>query len=204
MAKERLLCDTTCMAFIRKRITKIGAVSTALGESYRDGGKVRHRLIANLHGAETLAIALGRLAAERDRLRKERAAQEPDLESARQFHKMVFLAGVAGDRYGDFDMEKTTPQKVEQCYKKAEQILKRVAEIDSRLDKIQKEGAAIKKHCTASPDEIRAEAEKHAKYLHELECLELGLAYGGRGKSIKAQAKAMLEMRDGKAAHGEG
>ena len=40
-------------------------ISTALVESYRQDGKIRHRLIANLHGAESLVAAVGRLAAER-------------------------------------------------------------------------------------------------------------------------------------------
>ena len=173
VAQDRLLCDTTGMAFIRKQITKTGAVSTALVNSYRDGGKVRHRLIANLHGAETLAIALGQLAAERDRLRKERAKQEPDLEAVRWVHKTMFLADLAGDRYGGFDMEKTSPQEINSRYREAGKILKRVAEMNSRLDQIQREGVAIKKHCTASKVEIRAEAEKHAKHLHERDALEM-------------------------------
>ena len=47
-------------------------ISTALVESYRQDGKIRHRLIANLHGAESLVAALGWLAAKNEAVRKER------------------------------------------------------------------------------------------------------------------------------------
>ena len=60
------------MAFIRKRTTRRGVISTALVESYRQDGKIRHRLIANLHGAESLVAALGWLAAKNEAVRKER------------------------------------------------------------------------------------------------------------------------------------
>jgi hypothetical protein len=56
-------------------------------------------------------------------------------------------------------------------------LLKRLAVIDSRLAQIQKAGAAIKRHCNASPDEIRAEAEKHAKHLRDQEAVKLGAKF---------------------------
>ena len=73
------------MAFIRKRTTRRGVISTALVESYRQDGKIRHRLIANLHGAENLVAALGRLAAEREAVRKERAELEPSIRTPKSF-----------------------------------------------------------------------------------------------------------------------
>ena len=157
------------MAFIRKRTTKTGAVSTALVESYRgEDGKPRHRIIANLHGAETLAAALGRLAAERDGLRKERAQIAPHIEWAKDWasHEDELIEMVLG-----VEGRKTA----EGHLREAKRLLKRVAKIDSRLPEIQKEGVAIKKHCTATADEVRAEAAKHAKYLHDRKCVELGL-----------------------------
>ena len=36
---------------------------------------------------------------------------------------------------------------------------------------------AIKKHCTATADEIRAEAAKYAKYFDDAEALELGFKF---------------------------
>jgi hypothetical protein len=42
------------MAYIRRRTSKAGAISTALVEAYRDGqGRPRQRLLANLHGELT-------------------------------------------------------------------------------------------------------------------------------------------------------
>ena len=58
--------------------------------------------------------------------------------------------------------------------KARKRLVKRVAEIDLRLSQIQKAGAVIKRHCTASPEEIRAAANECAARLHEAECLELG------------------------------
>ena len=71
------------MAFVRKRETKTGAVSTTLVEGYRDdGGRPRQRVLANLHGAETTLEALARLAAQRQELRKERAELAPEVKHA--------------------------------------------------------------------------------------------------------------------------
>jgi len=85
------------MAFVRRRVTKTGEISTALMESYRDtDGKSRHRVLANLHGAETLATALGRLAAKRDQLREERAKLQTDRSHAEQFYETVTLETLQG------------------------------------------------------------------------------------------------------------
>jgi hypothetical protein len=173
VAQRAILCDTTDMAFIRKRTTKTGALSTALVESYRDEfGRPRLRLLANLHGAETLEVALGRLAAERDRLRKQRGELEPYLPYAAKFYEVVTFNTLHGHRYSTEER-----QEIDKLMRQRKRQLKRVAEIDSRLARIQREGVAIKKHCSATAEAIRAEAEKHAKYLHDLECLKLGMQF---------------------------
>src|SRR5262249_10915318 len=47
------------MAFVRKRITKAGSVSTTLVEAYRDDqGRPRQRVLANLHGESDTLCAL--------------------------------------------------------------------------------------------------------------------------------------------------
>jgi hypothetical protein len=58
--------------------------------------------------------------------------------------------------------------------KARKKLLKRVAEIDSRLAKIQKEGAIIKRHCSATDAEIRAEVPKYEKELDDAEAFALG------------------------------
>jgi hypothetical protein len=181
------------MSFIRRRVTKTGVVSTALVESYRKDGKPRHRIIANLHGAETLETALGRLAAKRDALRKERA-QWPDseLEAARWIHKTIFLAELRGDRYHPEEFVNTiTPEEIDRQYRACGKTLKRVAEIDRELDRIQREGVAIRKHCSATTEAIRKEAAKHAEHLREAEALKMFDEFRRSGKSVEAFLKGL-------------
>ena len=66
-------------------------------------------------------------------------------------------------------------EKTERNLREAKRLLKRVAVIDAELAKIEKQGAAIKKHCTATADEIRAEAANHAKQMRDKRVFELGL-----------------------------
>lgn len=140
-------------------------------ESYRGSdGRPRHRVIANLHGAETLTVALGRLAAKRDQLREERAKLQTDRSHAEQFYETVTLETLQG-RVWMADERK----QIDPLLKARKRLLKRLAEIDKQLLHIQREGAAIKKHCTASADEIRAAVAKHVKELHDAETLELGM-----------------------------
>ena len=62
--------------FRKKRTTRRGLVSIARVEVASAGREVRQRLIANLHGAESLVGALGQLAAEMEAVGKERAKLE--------------------------------------------------------------------------------------------------------------------------------
>jgi hypothetical protein len=81
MAQTPFPCDTTATAFVKRRTTKSGVLSTALVESYMDErGRPRQRILANMHGGEDELRALGRLVVQRDRLRKERQALELDIE----------------------------------------------------------------------------------------------------------------------------
>jgi hypothetical protein len=158
------------MAFVRKRTTKTGVVSTALVESYRQEGKPRQRVIANLRGAESLRAAHGRLAAERDRLREERQRLEPDIKGAAEFYELFTSATVNGRVWSAEERK-----EIDRLLRRRRGILKRAGEVDAQLALIQREGAAVKKHCTASADELRAEAANHAKRLHDAECFDLGL-----------------------------
>jgi hypothetical protein len=61
------------MAFVRKRITIAGTVSTCLVEGYRDAqGRPRQRLLANLHGEPDTLRALARLTVRRTSLLADR------------------------------------------------------------------------------------------------------------------------------------
>ena len=170
------------MAFIRKRTTKNGVVSTALVEAYRSGGKPKHRIIANLHGATTLAEAVGRLAAKRDRLKKERAALAADEPHVRELlqavHENTYVRGITytGDEL----------RKVKRLQRQANRLLRRLPEIDAEIDQINIEGGMIKKHCIATADEIRAEAAKYVKQFDDDEARELAVKIMGskRGRAM--------------------
>ena len=74
------------MAFIRKRRTSSGNLSTALVEPYRDNaGRPRQRVLANLYGCETTLEALAKLSAQRHRLRQERKEIETMLATTNEW-----------------------------------------------------------------------------------------------------------------------
>jgi DNA repair exonuclease SbcCD ATPase subunit len=174
------------MSFIRRRVTKTGVVSTALVESYRKDGKPRHRIIANLHGAETLETALGRLAAERDALRKERKPLEEERPHAERFYEIVTLNTLDGHIYSQDERK-----EIDRLMRKRKRLLKRLAEIDRELERIQREGVAIRKHCSASAEAIRKEAGKHAEHLREAEHLKIYDEFRRSGKSVEAFLKSL-------------
>ena len=137
-------------------------ISTALVESYRQDGKIRHRLIANLHGAESLVAALGRLAAKNEAVQKERAELEPSIPHAEEFYQVITTAVRNGHVWSPDDRK-----QIDRLLRDRKRLLKRMTAIDKQLERIQREGAAIKKHCTATAGEIRAEAHKHAQKLDQ-------------------------------------
>jgi hypothetical protein len=64
----------------------------------------------------------------------------------------------------------------------------RRAEIEANLAVIQRDGVVIKKHCTATPDEIQQAIQAYKKRLHEAECLALGMAFGMPSRLREAKA----------------
>jgi hypothetical protein len=61
------------VAYIRRRASKNGSVSTTLVESYRDDqGRPRERVLANLHGESTSLDALAKLTVQIEELRTHR------------------------------------------------------------------------------------------------------------------------------------
>jgi chromosome segregation ATPase len=170
------------MAYVKRRITKSGALSSALVESYRDkDGRPRQRILANLHGAEDALHALARLATQLDRLRKERKALEPDIKHAQRFYEIVTLNTLHGHIYSAVERK-----EIDSLLKARKKLLKRVAEIDLRLAEIQKDGAVIKRHCPATPEEIRAAAHEYEAELDRAEALMAGC------KHFLDEAKATL------------
>ena len=140
------------MAFVRRRTTKAGTVSTTLVESYRnEQGEPRQRVVANLHGADTPLEALAKLAAQREQLREERAALEPDLEGAAGFYESITAASLGGHKFATHER-----QEIDRLMTARGRLLRRVEKLDSTLVRIQRDGAAIKQHVAASDDQIQA------------------------------------------------
>ena len=177
----------TAMAYVRQRTTKAGVQSTALVESYRDGkGRPRQRLLANLHGEPDTLRALAKLAAQRDFLRKEMEASTTDVMHANQFYEIVTQKTLHGHKY-------SAPERkeIDGLMRDRDRLLKRLAKVERDLATIANDGAIIKKHCTAAPDEIQAAIKAYKKELRDAECMVLGLEINLKGMMLK-DAKAKL------------
>lgn len=75
-------------------------MSTALVESYRDAdGRPRQRILANLYGTEAPLEALAKLAAQRERLRKEKAFRQSELDDSAENYKVIALGALHGRRF---------------------------------------------------------------------------------------------------------
>ena len=161
------------MAFVRKRETKTGAISTALVEAYRDEhGRPRQRVLANLRGAETTLEALARLAAQRHDLRKEKKHLQPELKAAEQFHSRWMITVADGRRFSRKDR-----LEIDQLLRARKRLLKRVKQVDATLARIGKEGAIIKRHCDASPDEIQAAIKAFQQEIEKAQAAVLGAEF---------------------------
>jgi hypothetical protein len=164
------------MAYVRTRTTKSGAVSTALVESYRDEmGRPRQRLLANLHGEPTALTALAKLAARRDALRKEQAALNAEAVDANEFYNIVTQQTLHGHQYSADERK-----EIDRLMRQRHRLLRRLEKIEAELAAIAKNGAFIKKHCSATADEIQAAIRAYKQKLHDAEALVLGMEWGLR------------------------
>jgi chromosome segregation ATPase len=159
------------MAYVRTRPTSSGSVSTALVEAYRDdAGRPRQRVLANLHGMPDILSALAKLAAQRELLRKEQDRLAPEAEQAEQFYRTITTTTLAGHEY--------SPQQrkeIDRLMRARKRLLKRIDIIAKALATIQKDGAVIRKHCTATEAEVQPAIAKYKKDLHDAEAVALGV-----------------------------
>jgi hypothetical protein len=72
---------------------------------------------------------------------------------------------------------------------KRERLLKRMARVDADLAKIQKDGAVIKKYCSATPEEVQDAIQTFKKQYRDVECLVLGMEFVQGEQRRKARAK---------------
>jgi chromosome segregation ATPase len=145
------------MAYVKTRTTSSGAVSTALVESRRDEqGRPRQRVLANLYGCPDPLSALAKLAAERAHLREERDRLAANMLAAEEFYATVTTSTLAGQRFSAEERK-----EIDRLMQARKRLLSRTAAIDAALERVQKDGAAIRKHCGASEAEVQAAIKKH-------------------------------------------
>ena len=180
------------MAFVRTR-PRGDSISTALVEAYRDKeGRPRQRLLANLHGEPDLLSALAKLAARRDELRKEQEALAADAVHANQFYETITLNTLQGEQYSAEDRK-----KIDLGLRLRKRLLVRMAKIETDLVTIQKDGLVIKKHCSATPEQIQDAIKAYKQKRQDAEALALGLEYGLRTnlKEAKATFRRLQSIR---------
>ncbi len=162
------------MAFVRRRTTRAGGVSTTLVESYRDDtGRPRQRVLANLYGCATPLEALAKLATQRQALRKEKAEAEPELKAAKEFYTDVMTAQLEGRKFSVQERKEIDP-----LLRKRKRLLKRAENVASLLARIQSDGAVIRKHCDASQDEIQVAVRQYKESLKRAESMVIGSEFG--------------------------
>lgn len=167
------------MAFVRTRTGKAGVTSTTLVEAYRDErGQPRQRVLANLHGEPDTLQALAKLAARREALRKERDAVSDELVLANQIHEDIKRGALGADR-----------KKIDRLWNFRDRMVTRLAKIEADLATIQRDGAAIRKHCTATGAEIQAAIRAFKQRYRDADSLVLGMEFVQREQLRKAKAK---------------
>jgi len=68
-------------------------------------------------------------------------------------------------------------QAIDGLLRKRESLLKRLTRIEHDLAAIGRDGAVIKNHCTATPDEIQTAIREHQQALRDAEAQALGLEF---------------------------
>ncbi len=163
------------MAFIRKRRTSSGNLSTALVEPYRDSaGRPRQRVLANLYGCETTLEALAKLSAQRLRLRHERKEIESMLAKTAEWAAVaVRLAtdpaerkriGVTAQEYRDLS----------QLMRDRKKAKTRLDRIDALLGRIQKDGAVIRKHVDGTEQDVQKAIREYQERFDKAEKMIMG------------------------------
>jgi hypothetical protein len=180
------------MAYVRRRITKAGSVSTALVEAYRDGdGRPRQRLLASLHGEPTPLEALAKLTAQRAALREERETLTVQAVDANRFYEVITQQSLHQHQYSADERK-----EIDALLRKRERLLARIAKIDAALPMIERDGGIIKKYCTATPGEIQAAIKSYKKKLSEAEALVFGMEFGLQNAKAKLRRMSVPVVPD--------
>ena len=158
------------MAFIRKRRTSSGNLSATLVEPYRDSaGRPRQRVLANLYGCETTLEALAKLSAQRQRLRQECKEIESMLAKTAEWAAVAVRlatdpaemkrAGVTAQEYRELSRLMVDRKKAKT----------RLARIDALLNRVQKDGAVIRKHVDGTEQDVQKAIKDYQEKLNKAE-----------------------------------
>jgi len=140
-------------------------------------------VLANLRGEPEPLKALAKLAAQREALRKEGKVLVAEAEAANQFYEVVTQNALHGFQYSAEQRK-----EIDDLMRQRERLLKRLAKVEASLAAIEKDGIIIKKHCTASPDEIQAAIRAYKTELRDAEALVFGLELAANDELKRAKA----------------
>ena len=138
----------------------------------------------NLYGEPDVLRALAKLAAQRDILRKEKDRLAPEVMKANQAYETITQNVLLGHRYNAAERK-----GIDGIMRLRARLAKRLLRIEGALTSIEKDGAIIKKHCSATPEEIQAAIREHKKARHDAECLVLGMKFAKMVQLKEAKAK---------------
>ena len=164
------------MAFIRKRRTSSGNLSTALVEPYRDSvGRPRQRVLVNLYGCETTLEALAKLSAQRLRLRQEREQITTMLKETNEWALAAINIAADPAKARQLDLSAQEHRELGKLLKDRKKAKARLARIESLLKRVQKDGAVIRKHVDAAPHEIQQAIKDYQGRLDKAEMMIQGV-----------------------------
>ena len=164
------------MAFIRKRKTSSGNLSTALVEPFRDSaGKPRQRILANLYGCETTLEALAKLSAQRQRLRQERRQIASMLKQTDEWAAAAVNIAADSAKARQLDLSPQERRELGEILKDRKKAKARLARIKILLRRVQNDGAVIRKHVDATEKEIQQAIKEYQERLHKAEMMILGV-----------------------------
>jgi hypothetical protein len=115
---------------------------------------------------------LAKLAARRDALRKEKDELTMDLSSANQFYEIVTANALQGKQYSPSERK-----EIDALMRQRVRLLARLAKIEIDLAAIQRDGVVIKKHCSATPNQIQAAIKAYKQKQDDAEASVLGMEF---------------------------
>ena len=160
------------MAFVRKRRSAAGHLSTALVEAYRDEeGRPRQRVLVNLHGCETPLEALAKLAVQRKRLRVERQEIDAFLTETADAPALSVEVALNPEK---FNLSATGYAELNGFLRKRKKAAARLDRITALQGVIQRDGVVIHQHVDASKKKVQRAIKAYQEQLTAAENMVAG------------------------------